>query len=88
MEIDARFPAVRVLREDQVSCAVARAVVGPPAQIIIELVRGARPAAKFGHDASGAAAQAAWGYALWKPEHKWLLLSDCMVMVMENGKWC
>ena len=46
--IDVHFPAVPVLRrEDQVSCAVTLAVVGPPAQSIIELVRGARLVAKF-----------------------------------------
>ena len=45
--IDARFPALRVLREDQINCAVTRGVEGPPAHNIIEMVRGARRAAKF-----------------------------------------
>ena len=41
-------PAVPVLRrEDQVNCAVTLAAMGPPTQIIIELVRGARPADAF-----------------------------------------
>ena len=60
--IDVHFPAVHVLRlEDQVNCDVTLAVVGPPSQIIVELVRGARPAAKLWHAATGAAALPTWG---------------------------